>query len=116
MIQLVDTDDSTGKSPIFSELPREGESAISCQYGPACDNDPIVGLKQAFGADRTPRAGEYYRQTTTGDILDSSRTPVYDGGQIVDNKLMPPGHLSIYGNNDPESFNSIWEVSPFSGK
>ena len=83
-----------GKEPTFSNIPRDGEAAISTQFGPGCGNDPVQGLQQAFG--RPPRPGEYYRQTTLSKIRDvAGRNPIYDGGQLVDGHLMPVGSVIL---------------------
>jgi len=94
---------SNPKNPRFNDVPRPGESALSCQYGPACRNNPKQGLAQAFNG-RSPKVGERYRWTTIGQIRSVGRTPIYDGGMGGN----PVGHLSIYGTNDPEAFHSIW--------
>ena len=92
-----------GKAPKFNDSPRPGEKALSCQYGPACGNNPRQGLAQAFNG-RSPKPGEHYRWTTIGKIQAVGRQPVYDGGLGRN----PTGHLSIYGDSAPEAFHGIW--------
>ena len=97
-----------GKAPTFTNSPRPGEAAISTQYGPAINNNPVDGLANAF--NRTPRVNEYYRVTTIGQIRNAGRIPDYDAGTPIpfSNEFYPPGHLSIYGESSPELFDRIW--------
>jgi RHS repeat-associated protein len=91
----------------FSNTPRANETAISTQCALFCKN-PVEALRNAFGLLRDPQPGDYFRITTIDKIVKSGRTYIYDAGIKIDGKTMPPGHVSIYGNNNPEKFDEIW--------